>query len=215
MAQVGIVVGISALAIGLTLGAAAPAVGAIDISAIGAVDAGETAAAVGTIATATDPGVVDSVASTVESAGGEVANALITNNQSTWDLLGEAEQATDSEMHAFNRYVGQMGSDFVRSALGSGRQEVNVGGINADILDSGLGVEAKVGENGIDSHLALSELPRYLAARASGGISDLLTVFLKSPLTGRTGPSGPLADRLVSSAVKYVQFPLDWWESYY
>ncbi|MDG7015905.1 MAG: RHS repeat-associated core domain-containing protein [Nitrososphaerota archaeon] len=67
--QLGIVVAVSAVVVGLTLGTAVPEVAAADLGAIGAIDAGEAAAAAGTVAAAADPVVEDGVVPALEDAG--------------------------------------------------------------------------------------------------------------------------------------------------
>jgi len=140
----------------------------------------------------------------------------VTNDESTWT---RAARATASDQASFDRYVGAMGSDFVRSAVG-GQEEVSVGAlglmpIHADILTSdGVAVEVKVGYVSAGSGLS-GQVDRYRSAHKSRVITNFCTVFLKGPASGLTGPSQSVADMLTAKGVNSVTFPLDWWDSYY
>ncbi len=148
-------------------------------------------------------------------AGGDAETTAVTNDESTWT---SATPVTASEQCSLAYYVGEMGRDYVNSAIG-GKAEVSIqatpySSVNADILSNdGAATEVKVGAVQASGYFAESELPGYLAARNSGAISDFGVVFLKSPSTGLTGPSELLGNMLGANGVSYARVPYDWWDA--
>ena len=149
-------------------------------------------------------------------AGADDEATPITNDESTWT---SATPATATDQACFDRYVGAMGVDFVRSAV-EGQEEVslqtNSYPIRADILSNGdTAIEVKVGYVHGGGSFYPGQVSNYVDARDSGAITNFYTVFLKSPTSGLTGPSQSVADGLRANGVNGVTFPLDWWDSYY
>lgn len=84
----------------------------------------------------------------------------------------------------------------------SGRRAVHV------LTDTGLAIESKVGRTSLTSTTG-RQIARdiELMTDVSSPVSSVRWEFFTSPVTGRGGPTGPLAEALDSAGIPYVVHP--------